>query len=43
MRTFAIAIAVVIVFVLGIAAAIAHYATTGEHDEPVRKVTVTGH
>jgi hypothetical protein len=41
MSKLAIIIAVAIVFLLGVATAVAYYATTGENDDPVKKVTVT--
>jgi hypothetical protein len=42
MRKLMIIIAVVIVFLLGLATAIAYYASTGESHDPVKKVTVPG-
>lgn len=42
MRRLTIIIAVAIVFILGVAAVVAYFATTGEHEDPVKRETVTG-
>ncbi len=41
MRKLTIIVAVAIVLFLGVAAAVAHFATTGEHSAPVKREPVT--
>jgi hypothetical protein len=38
MRKLTIILAVVIVFIVGVATLVAHYASTGEHNEPPQRV-----
>jgi hypothetical protein len=38
MRKLTIILAAVIVFLAGVAMLVAHYASTGEHNEPVKRV-----
>jgi hypothetical protein len=40
MRKLTIIVAVVIVLLLGLTTAVAHYAATGSHEDPVQRVTV---
>jgi hypothetical protein len=40
MRKLTIILAFVIVALLGVATAVAHYAGTGQHDDPVKHMTV---
>jgi hypothetical protein len=40
MRKLTIILAVAIVFVFVVATAVAHYAAIGEHNDPVKKMTV---
>jgi len=41
LRKLTIVLAVAIVFLVGVARIVAHYATTGEHNDPVKRTRVS--